>query len=150
MVVPAEQLADLVLSTKVDTEAEQLDVQPTFIKGCKVLVVEDETLIALQIEEALEAIGCEVVGPFATVADALSNLRTGTPDAAILDMNLAGEKSDRVAQALTALDVPFLYCTGYADAAKTPGAAGSYERLTKPLDPKLLTAALARLVSSDL
>lgn len=61
--------------------------------GCRILVVEDETLIALEIEAVLEALECVIVGPASTLDGALRLVREAAPDAAILDVTVRGEKA---------------------------------------------------------
>ena len=72
----------------------------TRLTGRRVLVVEDEALVAMLVEDALLDAGAAVVGPAATVTEALSLLTKETPDVAVLDLNLAGETSTPVADAL--------------------------------------------------
>ena len=76
------------------------------------LVVEDEMMVLLMIEDMLSDFGCEVVASAATAERALELIASQSFDGALLDMNLNGEKSDRVAQALAARGVPFIFCTG--------------------------------------
>ena len=76
------------------------------------LVVEDEMMVLLMIEDMLTDFGCEVVASAATAEQALALIASQSFDGALLDMNLNGEKSDRVAQALVARGVPFIFCTG--------------------------------------
>ena len=80
----------------------------------QILVVEDEVLIALELEQMLQRAGYQVVGPAATVALALGLLRQVRPDAAVLDVNLAGERVTPVAEVLRAMAVPFVLASGYA------------------------------------
>jgi CheY-like chemotaxis protein len=82
--------------------------------GLRVLVVEDEALIAMHIEDILQRLGCQVVGP-ATSIDAAHELieRCEPFDVAILDVNLAGQPIYPVAQRLVARGCPFLFTTGY-------------------------------------
>jgi len=118
------------------------------LRGRRVLVVEDEALVAMLVEDALVDAGCDVVGPVATVAEALS-LLDGTetpPEAAVLDLNLAGETSAPVADELARRGVPFVVATGYG-AAGLPPEHKDVPVLAKPYDPAELTAALARLCS---
>ena len=110
----------------------------------RVLVVEDEALVAMLVEDALLDAGASVIGPAATVAEALALLERETPDAAVLDLNLAGETSTPVADALAARGVPFVVATGYGADGLPPGHA-SVPVLAKPYDPDDLTAALDRL-----
>jgi CheY-like chemotaxis protein len=115
------------------------------LRGRRILVVEDEALVAMLVEDALIDAGCDVIGPVATVAEALSLLDAGdVPEAAVLDLNLAGETSAPVADALASRGVPFVVATGYG-AAGLPPEHKSAPVLAKPYDPAELTAALARL-----
>jgi DNA-binding response OmpR family regulator len=82
----------------------------------KILVVEDEFLIALELEHTLRRAGYQVVGPAAGVGMALRLLRQVRPDAAVLDVNLAGERVTPVAEVLRAMAVPFLLASGYREA----------------------------------
>ena len=83
------------------------------LKGVKVLVVEDEYLVAILIEEILESAGCIVLGPIPRLREALEAIDHDDCDAAVLDVNLAGERIDPVADALCERDVPFMFVTGY-------------------------------------
>ena len=79
----------------------------------RVLIVEDEPLIAMMLEDFLDVLGSEAAATADTVQTALDALRDGTFDAAILDVNLrGGEKSTAVAEALAARDIPFIFATG--------------------------------------
>jgi DNA-binding response OmpR family regulator len=82
----------------------------------QILVVEDEFLIALELEQTLRRAGYQVVGPAARVGMALRLLRQVRPDAAVLDVNLAGERVTPVAEVLQAMAVPFLLASGYREA----------------------------------
>ena len=84
------------------------------LSGRRILVVEDEMIIAMLLEDMLADLGCEVIGVASRVAMALAMIENGTPfDAAVLDVNLNGEKSYPVAAALAARGVPFAFSTGY-------------------------------------
>ncbi|WP_091966696.1 response regulator [Bradyrhizobium shewense] len=80
------------------------------------MVVEDEYLIALELDTQLRAAGYRVIRPVPDVDGALKLLRADRPDAAILDVNLAGEWVTPVAQALRAMSVPFILASGYVAA----------------------------------
>jgi len=84
------------------------------LKGRSILVVEDETLIALDVTRALEEAGCIVIGPVSTVVDAMSRIASVVIDAAVLDVNLHAEKSLPIMDTLVARNVPFVIVTGYA------------------------------------
>jgi DNA-binding response OmpR family regulator len=79
----------------------------------KVLVIEDDSLLALEMQDILSDAGYEVVGPAATVAMALALIDACEPDAAFLDCNLDDEYSTAVALMLTAKSIPFVVTTGY-------------------------------------
>ena len=82
------------------------------LSGQRVLVVEDEALVLLMIEDMLADLGCESVSIAATVEKALVLIDAQVFDAAMLDMNLSGNTSGSVAEALVARGVPFVYSTG--------------------------------------
>jgi CheY-like chemotaxis protein len=83
--------------------------------GLAILVVDDETLIAMLLEDVLLDLGCTVVGPAATVAQSLALVEGGrTLDGALLDINLRGELVYPVADVLAARGVPFVFITGNA------------------------------------
>jgi CheY-like chemotaxis protein len=84
------------------------------LSGRHVLVVEDEMMILMIIEDMLADLGCESVTAAATVDQALALIDTRAFDAALLDMNLNGNKSHHVADALAARGVPFVFSTGYS------------------------------------
>jgi len=112
-----------------------------------ILVVEDEALVALDLEYTLEEIGWTVTGSMGAVGDALAWL--GGPDAppcaALLDVNLGGETVFPVAEALKARGVPFAFATGYADMVARSPFAGS-PTLTKPVDREALKSVLDGLL----
>lgn len=100
--------------------------------GRRILVVEDEYFLADELSRGLSDAGAEVLGPIATLEGALALLKgPAPPDAAILDVNLGGDQVYPVADALRALDVPFLFTTGY-DPATIPSRYASARRLEKP------------------
>lgn len=84
------------------------------LSGRRILVVEDEMLVLLMTEGMLADLGCESVTAAATVDQALALIDGQTFDAAIVDMNLRGDKSHAVADALAARGVPFVFATGYS------------------------------------
>ncbi len=92
------------------------------LNGLRVLVLEDETIVLVMIEDLLGDLGCRIVGPAGTVAEALALAEAGGFDAALLDLNLGrGETSYPVADALAQRGIPFAFVTGYtADALVAP------------------------------
>ena len=105
-------------------------VEPT-ANAARVLVVEDDPLIALDIAAILGGCGHEVVGPAGSVAEALRLLASERIDAAVVDADLRGEPAKPVADRLTALGVPFLDATGYGTLPEL-GEAGSLPATSKP------------------
>lgn len=100
----------------------------------RVLVAEDEYVLALHIESGLLERGFGVVGPVATLAEAVALLDGGTvPDAAILDVNLGGDRIFPVAHRLQALGVPFVFASGY-DRASLPAEFDDVPLCLKPID----------------
>jgi CheY-like chemotaxis protein len=105
------------------------------LKGRRLLVVEDDYLIAADLANSLEELGIDVVGPAGSVEDALDLVeRQGERlDAAVLDINLREERVYPVANALAARGIPFVFTTGY-DAVAIPEAYASAPRCEKPVD----------------
>lgn len=113
--------------------------------GCRILVVEDEMLIMMQTMDLLEDLGCVPMAA-ATIASALTLIAEAPFDAAMLDVNLGGEMSYAVADALVALEVPFVFATGYVGEERRDGYA-EHAVLQKPFRAHQLTDALTVLVS---
>ncbi|MBX3476112.1 MAG: response regulator [Brevundimonas sp.] len=88
----------------------------TDLTGRRILVVEDESLVAMPIETILEDLGCIPVGPAATVPAGLTLATGESLDAALLDVNVAGQQVFPVAQALADRGVPLVFSTGYGEA----------------------------------
>jgi CheY-like chemotaxis protein len=112
------------------------------LHGLRVLLVEDEPLIALALEDELRDLGCEVVGPAFSLAAAVQLAGDATLNGAILDVNLGGQKVYPAADLLAARNLPFIFVTGY-------GAAGLLEPyrdrpvLQKPIALKRLVEILS-------
>jgi CheY-like chemotaxis protein len=85
------------------------------LTGRRVLVVEDESLVAMLLETILEDMGCTPVGPAANVDDGLKMANDEQLDAALLDVNVAGKQVFPIAEALKARGVPFVFSTGYGE-----------------------------------
>ena len=85
------------------------------LTGKRILVLEDEFLIALEASEALEQFGATVVGPAHDIDTALELVRSKTIDGALLDINIRGSLSLPVAAALEEKGVPVVFATGYGD-----------------------------------
>jgi len=115
------------------------------LAGKRVLIVEDELLVALMIEDFLGDFGCSTVGPCGSVETALHAVRTESLDLAVLDVNLAGERAYPVAEALAERRIPFLFLSGYGDDAIPPGHS-DWKVCAKPFR----SADLARMLSAAL
>ncbi len=114
----------------------------------RVLVVEDEILIALFISEVLETAGFDVVGPWPTVSQALAQLAIpDCCDVAVLDASLRNESAVAVAKALVALGIPFVVATGYNKSQLPPELAAA-PILAKPVNTEELIACVRRALST--
>jgi ActR/RegA family two-component response regulator len=107
----------------------------TPLTGWRILVVEDDWFIAQDLQDQLEALGAEVVGPAPSVARALALIagRSAPLDAAMVDINLGGESAFPVADTLLDLGVRLVLTTGY-DADAIPEAYEAVPRCAKPVD----------------
>ena len=118
----------------------------------RILVVEDEALIGMMIEDGLREAGAIVLGPVASLRDALRLVETamadGGIDAGVLDLNLAGELVLPVADALVGHGVPFLVATGYGEEGLTEPHA-DIPVLRKPFLPQELLVTIQELVEGS-
>lgn len=112
-----------------------------WLKGKRILVVEDEALIAVMVEDMLAEMGTEVVGPAATIEQALTLARAEAIDGAVLDVNVRGERIDPVAEALASRGIPMLFATGYGEVRLASGAATTV--IDKPYTQEKLARGLA-------
>ncbi len=111
-----------------------------------VLVVEDEYLVASELQMILEDNGFRVIGPAATVAAALDLLRDEVPDVAVLDVNIGNQLVTPVAEKLRTLDVPFVLATAYANPERFGGTVlADAPSIGKPTSERRLLAALTEL-----
>ena len=85
------------------------------LQGRRVLVVEDELLVAMELDSVLRVQGCTVLGPTATVERAVVLIVEGQPDVALVDLNLGGQSALPIAAVLNARGVPFLVVSGYRE-----------------------------------
>ena len=116
------------------------------LSGCRILVVEDEYFLADDLAQAIAQLGAEVLGPVPTRDEALDLLATAGPiDLAVLDINLEDKAVYPVADLLIAQGVPFLFATGYGEAA-VPTRYQHVPRWEKPFSPETLAHALPELM----
>lgn len=130
---------------RAEEEAQESSRESNQLRGKRVLVIEDETLIAMVATDFLEALGCEVAGPASTIEAALRLIETEAVDAALLDGNLAGRPVDEIAAALTRKSVPFCFVTGYGREA-LPLPFRDAVMVEKPFSQTQLLAALGRVL----
>ena len=103
---------------------------PTTLEGVKVLVVEDETIVAMLLEQMLEELDCQVAGVAGQLNLAMEMARTVDAEVAILDLNLSGQRVDPVAEILAGRNVPFIFASGYGEDGLAPEWRG------RPVLPK--------------
>jgi DNA-binding NtrC family response regulator len=111
-----------------------------------VLIVEDDPIIALDFEDTILGFGVKTVRAVGNVATALAAIAARPPDLALLDVALAREKSFAVAEQLDALQIPFLFVTGYGSDASVPAAFAGRPRLGKPCTADALEATIRRAI----
>lgn len=119
------------------------------LRGRRVLVVEDEVLVAMDLESELERQGCIVLGPAPTVARALAVIDQEQPHIALLDLNLAGKSTGPVALALATHGIPFVVVSGYSSRLTTEPALQVAPRVDKPVNYRKLVEALAQALAAD-
>lgn len=112
----------------------------------KVLVVEDEMIIAMLIEDMLDEFGCKLVGPATNVPRALELIAKESIDVAVLDLNLDGKDTYAIADALQRKNVPFIFATGYGSAGLRQ-EYGNRPVLQKPFPASDLETALTEALS---
>jgi two-component SAPR family response regulator len=114
------------------------------LKGARILVVEDEFLIAMELGSILLEAGAEVIGPCRSTAEAHSLLRTvGGVRAAILDLRLGNDTSIPLARHLTRHGVPFIFFTGQVDMSPIHAEYPTATIISKPFQRRAILAALA-------
>jgi DNA-binding response OmpR family regulator len=111
----------------------------------RILVVDDEPLISMLVEDWLNELGCEVVGPARCVADGLDLAERAEIDAAILDVNLAGESSLSLANVLKLKGVPVAFATGDSGIDEDAGFADPI-LLNKPFVFEDVKAVIGKLL----
>ena len=109
-----------------------------------VLIVEDDPIIALDFEDTISGFGTRTVRTAGSVAVALQLIEQRAPDFALLDVSLGRETSLAVAERLDALNIPYVFVTGYASDVTLLAAFADRPRLPKPFSREALQAALQR------
>ncbi len=116
------------------------------LDGVKVLVVEDEAIVAMLLEQMLEDLGCTVAGIANQLAAAVALVNGSDADVAILDMNLAGDRVDPVARILAEKSMPFIFASGYGEDGLSAEWRGR-PVLPKPFRLEDLRLALIKAIS---
>ena len=119
----------------------------TALTGIRVLLVEDDSMVATLMSDLLEVLGCEVAGTVSRLSDALDAAQSAAFDVAILDVNLEGRPVYPVADALSARGIAAIFCTGYGRSGIDPKYL-SMPVLTKPFDLSTLEQTLASALAS--
>jgi DNA-binding response OmpR family regulator len=112
----------------------------------RILVVEDEMLLAMLMEDTLADFGCEVVGPVARIAEGVRLANTERLDGAILDINVAGVEVFPIARELAQRGIPFVFVSGY-ESTRLPHEWHNRPTLQKPFQPRELAHSMAKAFS---
>lgn len=128
--------------------AESEKAEEAIRSDLKVLLVEDQLLIAMDVESMLGDSGIDDIVIASSAADALNRLSSRVPDVAVLDVNLGVGTSLPVALELTRLNVPFLFATGYGDSSMISADFSNVPVVRKPYEGKALVGAIKQLLNS--
>lgn len=116
----------------------------TALRDKRILLVEDEALIAAMVSDMLADLGATVVGPAGSLPKALALAQSENVDAAILDMNLRGERVDPVTDVLIKRGIPILFATGYGSSA-----GRGHPAIDKPYTQDKLAEGLCAVMARD-
>lgn len=112
-------------------------------QGKQILVLEDDALLAMDMEDFLTDLGVSVVGPVSHIDAALEKINAADLDGAVIDLNLRGELSFPVIEKLKAESIPFVVCSGYAEIPGVRAQLGELTVVSKPCDFDNLVEVLA-------
>jgi len=115
------------------------------LQGKRIIIIEDEPLVAMDLESTLTGAGCDVIGSAGTLDKARSLISQAEYDAALLDVNLAGQPVDELAAALTKKNTPFAFVTGYGREGVPRGFQDAV-LLKKPFSQDQLLAVMEHLI----
>lgn len=118
------------------------------LAGLRILIVEDEFLLAMELEMMLQQRGCMVLGPASSIGQALAMLHGEPPDVALLDVNLKGERATPVAAALQDRGVPFILITGYSARQLHEPELREAPRIDKPVSCRSLRRAVETAIAA--
>lgn len=114
----------------------------------RVLIVEDDALVAMEMEARVAALGCAVVGPAPTIESANQLLDQGLPDVALLDVDIRGHRVTPIAARLDDLGIPYALVTGYARVAFAEPELKRAAKLSKPVSEVELGRMLRQLLGT--
>jgi len=117
------------------------------LKGARVLVVEDDLLISMDLTAGLTDAGAEVVGPCRTAKDAVAFVDEWNISVALLDIRLASESVVPLAAQLASRGIPFVFYTGYVDTDEFRAKWPQCKIVHKPASPEILVDAIAEVLS---
>ena len=116
------------------------------MRGKRILLVEDQLLIAMDLERILGGLDASGIDTAASVTEALQRLETASPDLAILDVNLGDETSALIADELVRRGIPFAFATGYSDRSLIPERFATAPVIRKPFDARMVVGQVAELL----
>jgi CheY-like chemotaxis protein len=128
--------------------SELLSPSVSVLANRRILVAEDEALVAIGIEAMLQGFGCEVVGPVSGVREILQIIAAEPLDGALLDINLRGQQVFAILPEIIGRGIPIMLASGYDDSTLFPPAFRDLPRIAKPFDEATLRRMCTRLVES--
>jgi len=114
----------------------------------RILLAEDEGLIALDLESMLQGFGCRVIGPLSELDDIVDAIRSGPVDGALLDVNLRGRQVFEILPEFICRNIPVVLTSGYDDATLFPYAFRELPRISKPFDQGTLRRVCSTTMGS--
>jgi light-regulated signal transduction histidine kinase (bacteriophytochrome)/CheY-like chemotaxis protein len=149
LLIPARFVTWLTPLARPPVHARLADTTPQVsMRGLKILMVEDQLLIAMDVQTMLMHEGATTVETASSVKEALQGLSVFRPDLAILDVNLGNGSSLPVAHELVARGIPFVFATGYGETSLIPASLGEVPIVRKPYDIISLIAALTTAIAA--
>ncbi|MDE1187863.1 MAG: HWE histidine kinase domain-containing protein [Pantoea sp.] len=143
-ILPARHLHEVV-AARIEVHASNGESRP--LADLRILLVEDQALIAMDVEEILRELGAAEVWSLPDVAQALGALADETPDCAVLDLNLGHETSEVIAAELVQRGIPFVFATGYRDSVSIPDGFSGVPVVRKPIAQDMLSRQLSLALS---
>lgn len=116
------------------------------LQGLTVLLVEDNFLNGISLQQTLQHLGCDVIGPIASVSRGLELAAKTEIDVGVLDINIIGGTVEPIAEKLRRAQRKFIFVTGYGSPQNLPEPLKKFPRLRKPVDKKELEQALREMV----